>query len=237
MAMANGGESLYERFDRRSVVSGRFKEIYTIRPTPSFCSRMKSPGVSAAREFALSRLVHFTKSLSTHPPYFEIAKEEGSNLGFAALPGIIVALTLRRSFSSVAILDNARFSRLKREAKGRVFKVLARGVVDDDKISKDKSNALTGKRLTAEGYNRFIVLKFLNERTSGNEQVEINCSMSLTTLKTAKTSIDPPESLRRSSLKISVVLGLSANNDEAIRPPRTTTTLLLCRLEGRQWWL
>ncbi|KAL2724319.1 hypothetical protein V1478_008832 [Vespula squamosa] len=85
---------------------------------------MKSPGVSAAREFALSRLVHFTKSLSTHPPYFEIANEEGSNLGFAALPGIIVALTLRRSFSSVAILDNARFSRLKREAKGRVFKVL-----------------------------------------------------------------------------------------------------------------
>lgn len=140
MAMADGGESLYERFDRRSVVSSRFKEIYTIRPTPSFCSRMKSPGVSAAREFALSRLVHFTKSLSTHPPYFEIAKEEGSNLGFAALPGIIVALTLRRSFSSVAILDNARFSRLKREAKGRVFKVLARGVVDDDKISKDKSN-------------------------------------------------------------------------------------------------
>ncbi|KAF7388981.1 hypothetical protein V1477_015008 [Vespula maculifrons] len=103
---------------------------------------MKSPGVSAAREFALSRLVHFTKSLSTHPPYFEIAKEEGSNLGFAALPGIIVALTLRRSFSSVAILDNARFSRLKREAKGRVFKVLARGVVDDDKISKDKSNGI-----------------------------------------------------------------------------------------------
>lgn len=63
----------------------------------SFCSRMKSRGVSAVREFALSGLVHFTKSLNTPqpPPYFEIAKEEGSNLGFAALPGIIVALTLR----------------------------------------------------------------------------------------------------------------------------------------------